>query len=295
MTPGRGRDRAVERRSHQRVLPAAASRRSASHGLQHRHAVGAAARRGQERAAARLRRAGARPLPQPVRPRALVLHELRGRDPVRRAPARRGGERLQPGAVRGLHARGAVPDLPRAPGSSRSRSRSPWTGKSIADVCRAADRRTGQALLDAGADRPRAADRGRVLKEVNARLRLPARRRARLPVAGPGLGDAGRRRGAADPAGHPDRLRPGRRAVRARRAVDRAAPARQPPADRDAGPAARPRQHADRRRARRGHHPRGRLGRRHRPGRGRARRQHRRLRPAAGTAGQPRSRSPAPT
>ena len=43
-------------------------------------------------------------------------------------------------------------------------------------------------------------------------------------------------------------------------------------------PAARPRQHADRRRARRGHHPHGRLGRRHRPGRGRARRPDRRVR-----------------
>ena len=58
----------------------------------------------------------------------------------------------------------------------------------------------------------------------------------------------------------------------------RPAPARQPPADRDADPAARPRQHADRRRARRGHHPHRRLGRRHRPGRRRARRPGRALR-----------------
>ncbi len=56
----------------------------------------------------------------------------------------------------------------------------------------------------------------------------------------------------------------------------RAAPARQPAADRDAGPAQGPRQHADRRRARRGHHPHRRLGRRHRPGRRRARRPGRR-------------------
>jgi excinuclease ABC subunit A len=45
------------------------------------------------------------------------------------------------------------------------------------------------------------------------------------------------------------------RALRARRAVDRAAPARQPAAHRDPGAAARPGQHPDRRRARRGHHP----------------------------------------
>ena len=54
----------------------------------------------------------------------------------------------------------------------------------------------------------------------------------------------------------PDRQRPGRRALRARRAVDRPAPARQPAADRHAHPAARPRQHRDRRRARRGDDPR---------------------------------------
>ena len=46
------------------------------------------------------------------------------------------------------------------------------------------------------------------------------------------------------------------RALRARRAVDRSAPARQPSAHRDAAEAARPRQHAHRRRARRGDHPR---------------------------------------
>ena len=71
----------------------------------------------------------------------------------------------------------------------------------------------------------------------------------------------------------------GRGAVRARRAVHRAAPARQPPAHPDPGPAARPGQHADRGRARRGHHPGRRLGGRHRAGRGRARRPHRAQRP----------------
>ena len=109
--------------------------------------------------------------------------------------------------------------------------------------------------------------------------RLPARRRPRLPVAVPLGRHAGRRRGPADPAGQPDRLRPRGHAVRARRAVDRAAPARQPAADRHADPAARPRQHGDRRRARRGDDPRGGLDRRHRPGRRRARRRRRLQRP----------------
>ena len=42
--------------------------------------------------------------------------QFEGVDPVRRAAARRGGERLQPGEVRRLHARGSVPGLPGEPG-----------------------------------------------------------------------------------------------------------------------------------------------------------------------------------
>ena len=91
-------------------------------------------------------------------------------------------------------------------------------------------------------------------------------------------GDPLRRRGAAHPPGHPDRRRPGRRALRARRAQHRAAPARQQAADRDARPAQGPRQHPDRGRARRGDDQDRRLGRRHRPGRRRARRSGRPLR-----------------
>ena len=60
----------------------------------------------------------------------------------------------------------------------------------------------------------------------------------------------------------------GRRAVRARRTVDRAASARQSPADRNAVAAAGSGQHADRRRARPRHHRPRRLGGRHRSGRG---------------------------
>ena len=89
-------------------------------------------------------------------------------------------------------------------------------------------------------------------------------------------GDAVRRRGAADPAGDPDRLGAGRRPVRPRRAVDRAAPARQHEAHRDARAPARPRQHRPRRRARRADDARGGPPRRHGPGRRRARRRDRR-------------------
>ena len=74
----------------------------------------------------------------------------------------------------------------------------------------------------------------------------------RLPRARPLGGDAVRRRGAAHPARVADRLGADRRDVRARRAVDRPAPARQRPAARHAQAPARPRQQRDRRRARPG-------------------------------------------
>ena len=67
-----------------------------------------------------------------------------------------------------------------------------------------------------------AAVAARVLKEINARLGF-RRRRPRLPQHRPGVGHPGRRQGPADPAGHPDRLRPDRGPVRARRALHRAA------------------------------------------------------------------------
>ena len=93
--------------------------------------------------------------------------------------------------------------------------------------------------------------------------RLPRERRARLPDARPARAVALGRREPAHPAGEPDRQRADRRAVRARRAVDRAPPARQRATARDAPPPARLRQHGDRRRARprddRGGRPRGRL------------------------------------
>ena len=105
---------------------------------------------------------------------------------------------------------------------------------------------------------------------------VPRRRRRRLPPARPRRGDAVGRRGAAAPARDADRLAARRRALHPRRAVDRAAPARQRPADRHARAAARPRQHRARRRARRADDARRRLARRHGPGRRRARRPGRR-------------------
>ena len=67
----------------------------------------------------------------------------------------------------------------------------------------------------------------RVLKEIRERLQLPRRCRARISHAGARLRHAVGRREPAHPARLADRLRPHRRALCARRALDRPAPARQ--------------------------------------------------------------------
>ncbi len=224
---------------------------------------------------------------------------VRGRDRLRRAPARRDRVRHQRGAPRGLHARGPVPGVRRHPaqagdpgGHARLRPARPEEHRrGLAPVDRARPPTTSATLEMS--DRERQIGE-RVLKEIHERLRflldvgldyLALDRARRLAV---------RRRGAAHPPRDADRRRPGRRALRPRRAVDRPAPARQPPPDRDARAPARPRQHADRRRARRGHDPGRRLGRRHRPRRRRARRPGHRLRPRRGAVRSRRTRSPAP-
>jgi excinuclease ABC subunit A len=92
---------------------------------------------------------------------------------------------------------------------------------------------------------------------------VPRRRRRRLPEPRQGRADALGRRGAAPAPGHADRLTAGRRALHPRRAVDRAPPARQRPADRHAGATAEPREHGARGRARRADDAHRRLARRH--------------------------------
>ena len=91
----------------------------------------------------------------------------------------------------------------------------------------------------------------------------------------------------------PDRLRPHRRALRARRALDRPPPARQRAPARHAQAPARHRQHRHRRRARRGRHPPGRLRRRYRPRRRHPRRPCHRQGHAAQRSWPIRPRSPA--
>ena len=129
----------------------------------------------------------------------------------------------------------------------------------------------------------------RILKEINERLGFLKNvgleyltlSRASATLVG--------RRKPAHPARFADRLGADRGALRARRAVDRPAPARQRAAARHPAAAARPRQYGDRRRARRGGDPQRRLADRHGPRRRRAWRASRRrghARPGHAGAGQ---------
>ena len=149
-------------------------------------------------------------------------------------------------------------------------------GQNIYEVGELSIRKASEFLgsLELSAARPH--DRGAGREGGQRAAAVPARRRPRLPQPQPLVGHAGRRRGATHPAGVADRQRSGGRALRARRAVDRSPPARQPAPHRHDDAPARPRQHRDRRRARRGDHPHRRPHRRHRAGRGGARRRDRR-------------------
>ena len=121
--PRRGRDPAVEPGPRRRLLPAPDGRAGRGARLRPQHPVGQAARQGAQVAARRPPDQGPRRHHQPLRPPARLLRRVRGRAVLRRAPARRGRVRHQPRALRGLHARGAVPGVPAAAGSSRSASR----------------------------------------------------------------------------------------------------------------------------------------------------------------------------
>ena len=138
---------------------------------------------------------------------------------------------------------------------------------SIGDAVQVVPRARSQADAQAARDR-------RPHPEGDQRAAgLPRQRRPELPDAQPHLRHAVGRREPAHSARVADRLRPDRRALCARRAVDRPAPARQRTPAEDAEPPARPRQHGAGGRARRGRDPRRRPSGRHGPGRRRAWRQ----------------------
>ena len=226
-------------------------------------AVGGPAGRAARRLPARhQRRARARHLREPPRAQALVLDALRGDRPEPRAPLPRDGLRRR--CAR--RSRSSWPSCrarpARARGCGPSRASVLVGGMAIHDFTALSVRRAREWLDGGLADRDRAPHRAPDPARDRRAPALPGRRRHRLPVAGSRGGDAVRRRGAADPARDADRLGARRRALRARRAVDRPAPARQLEADRDARAAARPRQHGARRRARRADDARRRLARR---------------------------------
>ena len=276
----RGRDRPVEHVADAVLHPHA---RSGGRGLRHRSrlAVGEAHEEAAGHPAVRREGQRAGQVQEPVRPDPPVQLRLRGHHPVPPAPPRRRRVGVEPRAGRELHARGAVPALRRRPpaaGDARRDDQRQAHRRGLRDADRrvvVVPRRAG--ALRAGQDDRRAGDEG-----DQRPARLPARRRPRLPLAGPFGGHARRRRGTADPAGLADRVRPRGHAVRARRAVDRPPPAGQPAPDRHDAAPARPRQHGHRRRARRGDDQGGRLDRRHRSGCRRARRRGRLLRPGEG-------------
>ncbi len=116
----------------------------------------------------------------------------------------------------------------------------------------------------------------RIVKEIRERLTFLDNVGVGYLHARPRGRDALGRRGAAAPARDPDRLAARRRPLHPRRAVDRAPPARQQPADRHPRAAQGPRQHRARGRARRADDARRRLARRHGARRGRPRRLRRR-------------------
>ncbi len=217
------------------------------------------------------RRPRLRHVPQPDGAEALVHAGLRGdrREPL--APLPR--DRLVPGsrADRGVHELPPVPRVrrraaeARGAGGHRRRQEHPRVhadvgvpgarvpGRPRSDDDRASDRRSNRQ------GDPRAPD-------------LPGQRRRGLPAARPRRRDAVRRRGAAVAAGDPDRVSARRGPLHPGRAVDRAPPARQRQADRDAPALAGSRQHRARGRARRADDARRRLARGHGAGRGRTRR-----------------------
>ena len=216
-------------------------------------------------------REGHRPLPDRPR-REHVQGDLRGRRHQPRAALPRDRLGLHQDRAREVHGHQALSRCAAASGSGRRswRSRSATGTCGTCRRCRSPTRCAGR-LARGDAVRARADDRPPAAQGDRRAAGVPRRRRARLPDPRPDERHAVRWRGAADPAGDPDRDDADGRPVHPRRAVDRAPPARQREAHRDPDPAARPGQHGPRRRARRGDHPDRRLGRGHRPGRGGAR------------------------
>ena len=192
----RGRHPALVGRARQRLLHPLARRAGRRARLRPRHALGEAAGQGSRRDPRGPPDQGARAAHQPLRTRAVLLDQLRGRHPLHRATAPRGRERHQPRALRGLHARGPVPGLrghPAQAGVDVGDDR--WAAQGRRRRPRQVDRR-GVRSADQRGRRlplrprpldPRASDRRAGAQGDPGAAALPARRRARLPLARPSL------------------------------------------------------------------------------------------------------------
>ena len=239
-----------------RLLPPAARRARRRPRLRHGHAVGGRCRpRRRRRSSTATRPRCTSGYTQPLRPRALLLHQLRGRRPYIERRHARGRVATPAGSASRATCARCRARPARAPGSSRCRWRSlrrrartsPRSAR-----CRSTRPPSSSPTLELSTRERQIAER--VLKEIQERLRF-------LLDVGLDYLSLDRPAGTLS-GGEAQRIRLatqiGAGLVGVLYVLDepshRPAPARQPPADRDAGPAERPRQHADRRRARRGHH-----------------------------------------
>ncbi len=114
-------------------------------GFSHRHPVGEAAQGGPQAGPLRGRhQAGPPPVPEPLRPPAVLPHPLRGHRPLAAAAPHRGRVGLPPGQPRGLPARGALPRVRRGPAPARvaGRHRRRATPSSSCAPCPSARRST---------------------------------------------------------------------------------------------------------------------------------------------------------
>ena len=232
-------------------------------------AVGRTDRRGEAVRRRGLRRCGRRRTERPERvQRALQGHP--GILPVARSEEIQGSRARVSQPLPGIpHLSGLRRRAAAARGARRSRRRPHHRSRVGADGPGGA-----RLLRQPRDDRQGSGDRREGAEGNSPAAVVSERRRARLPDAGSPLVHAVGRGSAADQPGDVARLGAGRDVIRARRAVHRAALARQPAADRDPSSASRPGQHGHRRRARRRHDQ--------------GRRPHRRSGPRGGRAGRAR-------
>ena len=179
-------------------------------------------------------REGHRPLPDRSR-REHVQGDLRGRGHEPRAPLSRDRFGLHQDRAREVHGDPPVPDLWRQAAAARDPGGDDRRSERVGRVDDVDHRRAPLGVVARGDPRrARADDRPPAAQGDRRAARLPGRRRARLPDPRPDERDPVRWRGPADPPRDPDRDDAHGRPVHPRRAVDRAPPARQREAHRDA-------------------------------------------------------------